>query len=104
MNPILIEESYWRNSQLSVAKYYGGVHFNGQEYLIVNKEGITLEELSNPQSENYVGKGQYAIPTGEPADLVLKTWLPVYRHFGREGIIGLLRERVSLEKALMLIK
>lgn len=35
MTPILIEEAYWMNSQMSVARFYGGMKFNGEEYVIV---------------------------------------------------------------------
>lgn len=103
MNPILIEEGYWANSQLSVAKYFGGLQFNGKEYQIVNKEGITVEELSNPQSKNYAGNGKYAIPPGEPADLVMSDWIPVYRKLGRDKFISLLKDKVSLDKAFEMI-
>lgn len=101
--PILIEEGYWANSQLSIARYFGGLQFKGQEYLIVNKDGITVEELSNPLSEHYVGNEAMAIPPGEPADLVLKSWLPVYRKIGRDEFIRLIEKHVSLEAALKMI-
>lgn len=29
MTPILIKEAYWMNSQMSVARFYGGMKFNG---------------------------------------------------------------------------
>ena len=52
--PIIMTEEYWKNSQFSVAKYYGGMTFNGKNYSIVNKDGITVLELSNPDSPHYV--------------------------------------------------
>lgn len=100
--PILIEEGYWMNSQLSIARFYGGIKFNGKEYKIVNKEGITVDELSNPRSKNYAGNGKYAIPSGEPADLVLEEWIPVYRKLGREGVMRLLDNGVTIEDAVKL--
>ncbi len=103
MSPILIEECYWANSQLSVARYFGGLQFNGKEYKIVNKDGITVEELSNPHSKNYVGNGKYAIPPGEPADLVMDEWIPVYRKLGRDKFVRLLKDKVSLKTALKMI-
>lgn len=103
MSPILIEEGYWANSQLSVARYFGGLQFNGKEYKIVNNDGITVEELSNPQSKNYVGNGKYAIPPGEPADLVMDEWIPVYRKLGRDKFVKLLKDKVSLKTALKMI-
>lgn len=48
--PIIMEEAYWRNSYLSVVRYYGAVTINKKGYSIVNKEGITLLELSDPTS------------------------------------------------------
>ena len=39
---ILFTEEEWRNSQLSVARYYGGIRISGQRYIIVNKEGKDL--------------------------------------------------------------
>lgn len=38
--PIVMAESYWVNSHLSVARYSGGVKAFGYEYEIVNKYGI----------------------------------------------------------------
>ena len=102
--PIIIKKEYWENSQLSIAKYYGGLKFNGKEYKIVNKDGITVEELSNPMSEHYVGNGEYAIPPGEPADLVNEDWLKVYRKIGREETLMLIKKKISLQSALKLIK
>lgn len=97
--PIIITKEYWQNSQLSIAAYFGGLKFNGKEYKIVNKQGITLEELSNPMSEHWSGNGEYAIPTGEPADLVQEDWLPVYRSLGRDKIIDLIKKNVPLSMA-----
>ena len=102
--PIIIEKEYWENSQLSIAKYYGGLKFNGKEYKIVNKDGITVEELSNPMSEHYVGNGEYAIPPGEPADLVQEEWLQVYRCLGRDKTIELIKKNVPLSIAKKQIK
>lgn len=102
MKTVLIEEAVWMNSQFSVARFYGGVKWNGKMYKIVNKDGITLEELSNPQSEHYAGKGNMAIPAGEPADLVLEELIPVYRKLGREKFLSLLRKGCTIEDAIKL--
>ncbi len=104
MTPILIEEGYWMNSQLSMARFYWGIKFNYKVYKIVNKDGITVEELSNPQSAYYVGKCNYAIPPGEPADLVLEEWISVYKKFGRKDFISLVKKGVRLKDALKLCK
>lgn len=93
---ILMEESYWRNSHLSVAKYYGGVSINvtgkTREYLVVNKEGITLQELSDPSSKHYVGDENMAIPSGEPVDLIDKEFIKYYKMLGRDKFISILKE------------
>ena len=74
--PILIEEGYWMNSQLSVARFYGGIKFNGEEYVIVPPKN----------------------------DLLLKDWVPVYKKLGRERTIGLIKNGTSLEVAKKMIK
>lgn len=96
-------EKCWANSYFSIAKYYGGVKIDGHEYKIVNKEGVTLEELSNPSSKHYVKSGK-AIQPGEPADLVRKDWIPVYRKLGRDRTIKLVRDGVSLAEAKRIAK
>lgn len=100
MNAIIITEEYWANSQFSIARYYGGIRINGKEYKIVNKQGATLFELSDPDSPYYVGDGvKKAIEPGEPADLVLEEWIPIYKKLGRERTIELVKQGVSLAEA-----
>ena len=70
---LLMEESAWRNSYLSVARHYGGISFQGNEYTIVNKFGQTLFESS--------------IAPGEPADLVVSWLVPYYKKMGRDKFI-----------------
>ena len=70
------------NSQLSVAKYTGGVQVVGEggkkrTFFIVNKEG------KDPT--------QADIPEGEPADLVDKEFIPLYKKLGRTLFIGILQ-------------
>lgn len=76
MTPILIKEGYWMNSQLSVARFYGGIKFNGEEYVIVPPKN----------------------------DLLLKKWVPVYKKLGRERTIGLIKNGTSLKVAKEIIK
>lgn len=104
--PILMAEEYWRNSHLSVARFYGGCQFMGKNYVLINKHGITIFELSNPESRHYVGDGQMAIPPGEPADLIQSNWLPIYKEMGREEFIKMIREvdDITLEKARAIMK
>lgn len=103
MNAVIIMEQYWANSHFSIARYYGGVKIDGHEYKIVNKEGVTLEELSNPSSKHYVGDGM-AIPPGEPADLVRKDWLPIYKKLGRDRTIELVKNGTALKEAKKIVK
>lgn len=70
---LLMEESAWVNSYLSVARHYGGISFKGNEYTIVNKFGQTLFESS--------------IAPGEPADLVVDWLVPYYKKMGRDKFI-----------------
>ena len=96
---IIMTEEYWANSQFSFARYYGGIVINGKHYAIVNKFGVTLRELSDSSSEYYVGDDNKAIEPGEPADLVLDKWVPIYRAVGREKCIELVKNGVSYEEA-----
>lgn len=104
MDAIIIEEAYWANSYLSIARYYGGVSLKGKTYNIVNKYGITLFELSNPKSKYYVGDDNKAIERNEPADLVLVEWIPIYRELGRERTIQLVKKGVGIDEAKMIVK
>lgn len=103
--PIIITEEYWMNSIFSVARIFGGMTYNDQEYLIVNKDGITLMELSNPHSKHYVGDYvDMAIPPGEPADMVMKEWVPVYKILGRDRVLQMAKDKTPLVEALKIIK
>ena len=89
--PICMAEEYWADSYFSVARYYGGIQMNQYSYKIVNKEGITIFELSDPESEHYVGDGdEQAIKPGEPADLVREDFIPYYKSLGRDAFIKVL--------------
>lgn len=77
---ILLTKESWMNSQLSVAKYSGGVQVTGEggkkrTLLIVNKEGKDLYQVG--------------IPPGEPADLVDKEFIPLYKKLGRDLFIAI---------------
>lgn len=77
---ILLTKESWMNSQLSVAKYSGGVQVIGEggktrTFLIVNKEGKDLYQVG--------------IPSGEPADLVDKEFIPFYKKLGRDLFISI---------------
>ena len=85
--PICMAEEYWANSQFSVARYYGGIKFNGHEYYIVDKLGRDLWECSSAADRAGSDK---AIPAGE-ADLVRKDFIPYYRKLGRDKFLEVLR-------------
>ena len=79
---IILTKESWMNSQLSVAKYSGGIHLTcdggkKRTFLIVNKEGKELNQVS--------------IPAGEPADLVDKEFIPLYKKLGRTLFIGIVQ-------------
>ena len=97
MAAILMEEGFWRNSQFSIAKYYGEINVNigGEtiEYVIVNKEGKDIFECSLEAEK--AGRDK-AIEPGEPADLVDKRYIPAYRIMGREAFIKMLKEQPEL--------
>lgn len=103
MNAIIMTEEYWAHSPFSIARYYGTIKVGEKQYTLVNKDGLTIFELSNPTSKHYVGDDNMAIPPGEPADLVLNEWIPIYRHLGRAKTIELVQQNVSLTEALLLI-
>lgn len=100
---VIMTKEYWTNSHLSIARYYGGIKVNGDEYKIVNKYGITLEELSDPRSKHYVKEGM-AIPPGEPADLVHNDWIPIYKKLGRDKTIELVKNGIDLKEAKRIAK
>lgn len=101
---IIMTEEYWANSQFSVARYYGEIQINGKIYKIVNKQGATIFELSNPNSPYYVGDGdKKAIEPGEPADLVLEKWIPIYKKLSRDRFIEIVKKNVSFKEAKKLV-
>lgn len=63
---IIYPEEYWMNSQLSTARFFGGCTIKGKEYIIVNKEGVSMRKLADKAK-----LGDVLIPAGEPADLIL---------------------------------
>lgn len=82
MKVILLTKESWMNSQLSVAKYTGGVQVvgeggRGRTFFIVNKEGKDLT--------------QAGISEGEPADLVDKEFIPLYKKLGRTLFIEIVQ-------------
>ena len=94
----IIPKDVWIGSPLSVARFYGGATINGHDYFIVNAQGETVEEISmrlikenNPRQD--------AIPQGEPADMVRRDWLTVYRTLGRDRTRQLVKAKTPLKEA-----
>lgn len=95
MNAILMTEECWVNSQLSIARYYGGIKYDNHEYIIVDKIGRDLFECSAIAQKE--GR-QKAIEPGEPADLIRKDFQPLYRKLGRDKFIEVLKAHPEIEK------
>ena len=97
MAAILMEEEYWRNSQFSIAKYYGAINVKiGGEtinYVIVNKEGKDIFECSEEAQK--AGR-EKAIEPGEPVDLIDRRYIPVYRKMGRDAFIKMIKRNRDL--------
>ena len=79
---IILTKESWMNTQLSVAKYSGGVQIDigggkNRTFFVVNKDGKDLT--------------QTGIPEGEPADLVDKEFIPLYKKLGRILFIGIVQ-------------
>lgn len=87
--PIAMAEEYWANSHFSIARYYGRIQFNNNTYIIVDKRGHTIFECSVEAEK--LGK-EKAIDPGEPADLVMAQYIPIYRKLGREKFLNWLRD------------
>lgn len=93
MKAIVMAEAFWRNSQLSIAGFTGSIRFNGHEFVIVNKEGIDVFELS---AKAKPGQEKIIAP-GEPADLCRRDFVPIYRKLGREKFLRFLEENPDIE-------
>lgn len=99
--PLLMTEEFWANSQLSIARYYGEITFNGRKYIIVDKHGRDIYECSLIAEREGRDK---AIEPGEPADLILSTLRFAYRKLGRERIIALIKEGKTEDEIKALVK
>lgn len=96
---IIYPEEYWMNSIFSIARYYGGCTIKGKDYIIVNKEGKSMRDLADKAN-----LGDVLIPAGEPADLILVEWQPIYRALGRDAFIEHLKTNQDLEEAKKYVK
>lgn len=89
MKPICISQEVWANSQFSIVRYYGSINIDGKDYIIVNKEGKDIFQLS---AEAYKAGRKKAIEEGEPCDLCRKDFIPLYRKLKREKFLNILKE------------
>ena len=87
--PICMDEAFWMNSQLSVARHFGRISNGGKEWWIVNSRGMDLWACTN--EANKLGRDK-AIPAGEPADLVRQDFIKYYRKLGRDRFLEVLKE------------
>lgn len=94
MIPVLMTESYWANSQLSIARHFGRIGFNGHEYVIVDKRGHDIFECSREAEK--AGRDK-AIEPGEPADLCRTDFVPIYRKLGRDKFIEFIMAHPSIQ-------
>ena len=75
MTPLIIAKEHWLNSQLSVARFYGGISINGKQYIIMNHHLMWSDKI--------------------PADLVLRELIPAYHKLGRDKILELVKQGKS---------
>lgn len=94
MSAIIMTEEYWATSQFSIARYYGGIKVGDVDYVIVNKEGKDIYECSIEAEK--AGR-EKAIEPGEPADLVDKRYVPMYKKLGRDKFIEWVKEGLDLK-------
>ena len=99
--PLLMTEEFWANSQLSIARYYGEITFNGRKYIIVDKHGRDIYECSAIADKEGREK---AIEPGEPADLILSTLRFAYRKLGRDRIIELIKDGKTEDEIKAFVK
>ena len=99
--PPILPEGYWKDSQFCVARHYGIIRINGDDYIIVDRYGTDVFELSVRAKKE--GK-EKAIEPGEPCDLCRRDWIPCYKALGREKIIELVKQGRSLAEVKQYIK
>ena len=97
IHPLVMAEEFWANSEFSIARYYGRIKINSNEYIIVNKEGKDIFECSYEAKK--AGR-EKAIEPGEPCDLVLKQLVPVYRWLGRDAFLDKIKQGVKPSELL----
>ena len=96
MNAIVMTESFWANTQFSVARYSGRIAVDGHEYVIVDKRGHDIFECS---FEAQKAGREKAIEPGEPADLCRTDFVPIYRKLGRKLFLQFIQENPDINTA-----
>jgi len=94
MSAIIMTEEYWATSPFSIARYYGGIKVDGVDYVIVNKEGKDIYECSIEAEK--AGR-EKAIEPGEPADLIDRRYIPMYKKLGRDKFIEWVKGGLDLK-------
>ena len=94
MSAIIMTEEYWATSPFSIARYYGGIKVDGVDYVIVNKEGKDIYECSFEAEK--AGR-EKAIEPGEPADLIDRRYISMYKKLGRDKFIEWVKEGLDLK-------
>lgn len=94
MKPILMTEEYWANSQFSIARYTGAINLDGHRFVIVDKTGKDIFELSAIAEKEGREK---AIEPGEPCDLIRTDFIPLYKKYGRDKFIEVLKGHPEVE-------
>lgn len=93
MNAIVMAESYLANTHFSIARYYGRIHVDGHDYVIVDRRGKSVFECSIEAAREGREK---AIAPGEPADLCRADFVPIYRKLGREQFLKFLQDNPDI--------
>ena len=86
-------EEFWASSPFSVVRFTGVIKAYGREFIIVNKEGKDIFQLSAEAEK--AGRAK-AIEPGEPADLVDRRYVPIYRKLTREKFTEWVKEGLDL--------
>ena len=87
-------EEYWANSQFSIARYTGAIKLDGHRFVIVDKTGKDIFELSAIAEKE--GR-ERAIEPGESCDLIRTDFIPLYKKYGRDKFIEVLKGHPEVE-------
>ncbi len=94
MKTILMNEEYWANSQFSIARYTGAINLDGHRFVIVDKTGKDIFELSAIAEKEGREK---AVEPGEPCDLIRTDFIPLYKKYGRDKFVEVLKGHPEVE-------